>query len=196
MLLFASIFTCLVVVAHAFPSNATIPFQYPLFKQCDPRWGKHLMVTKTICQVGCLMSSISMALNGHHLMIQQKVSDPDTLNSWLKVNGGYDKSNDLFESVVPKISPHKIQYKGKKIGLTPDHIKEYLKTKTTSPSKSILFSFLIFLVVIANVDNGGHFVLVVGYDAGQKNFYVNDPGFNRDHYTFDQIVGWRLFTML
>lgn len=50
-------------------------------------------------------------------------------------------------------------------------------------------------VVIANVMNGGHFVLVVGYDKGQTNLYVNDPGFQREFYPFDQVVGWRIFIM-
>jgi hypothetical protein len=52
------------------------------------------------------------------------------------------------------------------------------------------------LIVIANVDNGGHFVLVTGFDSGNVNFYVNDPGFDRQSYTYDQIVGYRIFDIL
>lgn len=89
----------------AFPSNATIPFDYPLYKQCDSRWGNHMMVTKTICQVGCLMSSVSMALHGHNITIEGKESNPDTLNHWLRLHQGYDGGNDLEEEVVPKINP-------------------------------------------------------------------------------------------
>ena len=37
-------------------SNYDIPFEYPLYHQCDDNWGSDMMVTKTICQVGCLMS--------------------------------------------------------------------------------------------------------------------------------------------
>ena len=33
------------------------------FLQCDGRWKNNLIATKTICAVGCLMSSVSMALN-------------------------------------------------------------------------------------------------------------------------------------
>lgn len=65
---------------------ATISRNYPLYKQCDPKWGNQQIGTssKTICQVGCLMSSVAMALSGvgHNY-------NPSTLNSWLKGHGGY-----------------------------------------------------------------------------------------------------------
>lgn len=67
------------------------------------------MDTKTICQVGCLMSSTAMGLAGTSIPITDNVdSTPKTLNEWLKNNGGYDGSNDLIESVVPDIDPDRI----------------------------------------------------------------------------------------
>jgi hypothetical protein len=65
---------------------------YPLYKQCDSRWGSHELGTSsnTICKAGCLMSSVSMALAGCG-----KSYNPDTLNTWLKGHGGY-VSGDLF----------------------------------------------------------------------------------------------------
>lgn len=48
---------------------ATIPFNYPMYKQSDPRWGKDIMVNKTISEVGCLMSSTAMALAGCGIFI-------------------------------------------------------------------------------------------------------------------------------
>jgi len=47
----------------------TVPFKFPMFKQSDSRWGQDIMVTKTISQVGCLMSSTSMALAGCNIPI-------------------------------------------------------------------------------------------------------------------------------
>ncbi len=47
----------------------------------------------------------------------------------------------------------------------------------------------------AHVMQGRHFVLVVGYDDGETNFYVNDPGFNNSYYTYSDIVGYRIFSM-
>ncbi len=58
---------------------------YPLFKQCDGNWGSDQLGTssQTICQAGCLLSSIAMGLagTGHGY-------NPGTLNKWLKSNGG------------------------------------------------------------------------------------------------------------
>ena len=43
---------------------------------------------KTICQVGCLMSSITMGLNAGYT--------PGTMNKWLTENNGYDNGDDLI----------------------------------------------------------------------------------------------------
>ncbi len=91
-------------------ANFTIPFKFPTFKQCDQLWANDLMDTKTICQVGCLMSSTAMGLAGTDIAINGTPSDPGVLNTWLKANGGYDGSNDLIESVVPKIDPARIAW--------------------------------------------------------------------------------------
>ena len=194
-----------------------------------------------------------------------------TLNSWLRNNGGYVIDNDLNEDAVSKIDPTRIQYIGPFFGnssIDPTTLKSMLDKE---------------IIVIANVMDGAHFVLVVGYDeetligtntisfryctdwsfryvvndpliiidhfrhtiklmAGESmqwfninigcftmkqkhpiNFYiiywpilflisiyhwissdlflvldryVNDPGFNTALYTYDQIVGWRIFAML
>lgn len=45
------------------------------------------MVNTTICKVGCLMSSVSMALHGHHILIDQQHSNPGVLNHWLQKHG-------------------------------------------------------------------------------------------------------------
>eukprot|EP01119_Soliformovum_irregulare_P002135 TRINITY_DN1223_c0_g1_i1.p1 TRINITY_DN1223_c0_g1~~TRINITY_DN1223_c0_g1_i1.p1 ORF type:complete len:251 (-),score=40.17 TRINITY_DN1223_c0_g1_i1:101-853(-) len=160
------------------------PFHYPLFKQCNSSWGNDIMQTTTICEVGCLMSSVSMALNGKKIAIDQQAADPATLNKWLIKNGGYGGGNDLEEDVVPKINPARVQWIGPYIPtnkLSPNEIKGMLKNETT--------------IVIANVLHGHHFVLVTGHDSGNSNFYVNDPGFDTEFYTYDTIVGWRIFQM-
>jgi len=86
--------------------------RYPLFKQCDPKWGSDQMGTDdaTICQVGCLMSSISSAIAGTDIPINGKGSNPGVLNAWLRANGGYTSGSDLEESVVPKIAPTRIAW--------------------------------------------------------------------------------------
>ena len=59
---------------------------YPLYKQCDSKWGSEHLGTssKTICQAGCAMSSLAMGLAGIG-----KNYNPSTLNTWLKGHGGY-----------------------------------------------------------------------------------------------------------
>eukprot|EP01113_Clastostelium_recurvatum_P050105 TRINITY_DN940_c0_g1_i1.p1 TRINITY_DN940_c0_g1~~TRINITY_DN940_c0_g1_i1.p1 ORF type:complete len:190 (-),score=44.43 TRINITY_DN940_c0_g1_i1:193-762(-) len=175
----------LFVVSCAVGQTVVTPFKYPLFMQCDPRWAKNVMTIETICEVGCLMSSVSMALNGKNITIAGQTSNPAVLNSWLQKNGGYDAgSDDLEETVVPNINPTHISWVGflyNNTSLSPPAIKQLLSQK---------------VIVIANVMQGRHFVLVTGYDSGETTFYVNDPGFNVTSYPYSQIVGYRIFTFV
>eukprot|EP01096_Ripella_sp_DP13-Kostka_P003143 TRINITY_DN14533_c0_g1_i1.p1 TRINITY_DN14533_c0_g1~~TRINITY_DN14533_c0_g1_i1.p1 ORF type:complete len:217 (+),score=66.94 TRINITY_DN14533_c0_g1_i1:73-651(+) len=174
-----------VVVAH---SKNVIPKQYPLFLQCDPQWGADVIVSETVCQVGCLMSSISMALNGQGLTIPEggqnnSTANPGTLNSWLLQNHGYTQGNDLREKVVQLIDPKRIHYVGAFIpqtALVTKQIVSWLNDRSYG--------------VIANVLNGSHFVLVTGYESeNEEKFLVNDPYFNTTSYMYHDIVGWRVY---
>ena len=53
-------YTLLLLVALVAARN------YPMYKQCDSRWGNQKLGTsaKTICDAGCAMSSVAMALGG------------------------------------------------------------------------------------------------------------------------------------
>lgn len=135
-------------MATALGTTQVIPKNYPLFKQCNSSWGNDVMEVQTICEVGCLMSSVSMAINGFGIPIDGQVSDPGVLNHWLQKNGGYVDGDDLDEAVVPKIAPNQIQWIGMMdANTTRDQIVWMLEREE---------------VVIANVDNGHHFVLVIG----------------------------------
>lgn len=189
-------------VALTPPLGAQIPFYYPLYKQCDPRWGKDIIVSTTVCAVGCLMSSTSMAIGGKGIKISGDSSNPGTLNSWLKTHGGYTSGNDLIESVVPRVNPEHISW----------------PSDAMHPTNNLPVTTIIELLksgrpVIANVMHGHHFVLVTGWDGaeeadtaqlrgGQSRYeavdtlFVNDPGFNRNTYSYSEdVVGWRLFNM-
>jgi hypothetical protein len=135
---------------------------YPLYKQCDSRWGNEHLGTSanTICKAGCLMSSAAMALSG-----TGHSYNPGTLNTWLKSNGGY-VSGDLF--VWTSIDKLGLTYKGK---ISNTDIKKHLDSG---------------YVVILNVHNGGHWVLAHGYSG--DNILVNDPGFSTTEYSLSQIV--------
>ena len=171
--------------------KATVPFQYPLYSQCDSHWGNDMMGSKTICAVGCLMSSTSMALAGTKIPIipppstQNVASNPGTFNAWLKVAGGYD-DNSFIEPVAEKLDPSRVFWPAdamhKTSDLSWDTVVSYLNKGR---------------IMIANVNAGGHFVLVVGYGDDKDTLFINDPGYNRDSYSFSKdVVGWRIFDMV
>ena len=175
-------------------SNVTIPYEYPMFKQCVDEWGDDLMVTKTICQVGCLMSSTSMGLAGTNIEIPTNCEDgtgkligsnPGSLNKWLRDNNGYDDENDFIEPVAQQINPDRVIW------------PEDAMHKTNDLSYETVVNYLkAGRVVIGNVMNGGHFVLLTGYSDDGDTFSVNDPGFSTLTYSYSKdIVGYRIFDM-
>jgi hypothetical protein len=70
-------------------TSPVIPFSYPLYKQCDSRWGSDLIETETICAVGCLLSSISMAIGGKNITVNKATSNPGTFNDFMRAHNGY-----------------------------------------------------------------------------------------------------------
>ena len=168
-----------------------VPYEYPTYKQCDEMWGNDTMVTTTVCKVGCLMSSTSMALAGHGVDVDGKIATPGTLNAWLKTHGGYDEHNDFEENVLPLVSsllPNgTVVWPEDGMRTTNDipwsELSHYLETENPR-------------IVIANVLKGHHFVLVVGLTSDGDTIIVNDPGFNKTTYSYkNDVVGWRLFDM-
>lgn len=149
-----------------------------------------MMVTKTICQVGCLMSSTAMGIAGYGIPIQKSPvinSDPQTLNQWLIENDGYTDSNNLIETQVPLIDPERIFWLDDAFHKTNDLSYEEVCAYLDKGR-----------VVIGNVNNGGHFVLITGYsETDGDTFTVNDPGYSRDTYSYkNDIVGYRIFDMI
>ena len=141
---------------------------YPLFKQCDSRWGSNQIGTssKTICQVGCLMSSMSMVLNDCGKTVDGHAANPGTFNTWLKGHSGY-VSGDLF--VWGAVSPLGLSFVG--FSTSDADMKAHFDQGDA---------------VILNVNNGGHYVLMTGHSA--SGFSVNDPGFSKTSYTNAEVV--------
>lgn len=135
---------------------------YPMYKQCDSRWGSEQLGTSanTICKAGCLMSSVAMALSGIG-----KNYNPGTLNTWLKGHGGY-VSGDLF--VWGSVSPLGLSYVGK------------------VANSGIAGALGANEIVILNVHNGGHWVLATSMSG--STISVNDPGYSTTSYTLSEIV--------
>jgi len=135
---------------------------YPLYKQCDSRWGSEQLGTSsnTICKAGCLMSSVAMALSG-----TGHTYTPSTLNTWLKGHGGY-VSGDLF--VWGSVNSLGIKYIGK------------------VANANIASSLAAGHIVILNVHNGGHWVLATSMNG--NTISVNDPGYSTASYSISEIV--------
>mmetsp|Transcript_6686 Transcript_6686/g.16768 ORF Transcript_6686/g.16768 Transcript_6686/m.16768 type:complete len:198 (+) Transcript_6686:120-713(+) len=168
--------------------EAVIPHKYPLFKQCDKRWGSDVIVTETLCKVGCLENSISSGLAGKGYKINGAKVNPGSLNSWLKSHHGYTSSNELIEGEIPHLHPSSISWTCSGCGL--------FSGRTSLSKEEIKHKVKEGLVVIGNVMNGAHFVLITGYDTSNANvFHVNDSGFDRSTYNYDDFVGYRVFKM-
>lgn len=138
-------------------------YNYPLYKQCDPQWGSDTLgtsPTQTICSAGCLLSSAAMALKGFG-----QDFNPKTLNIWLTNNKGY-VSGDLF--VWASINTFGLTFKG---FISNAAIKKNIDDGN---------------VVIINVRNGGHWVLVNGYSG--SSLLVNDAGYSVSSYDLSQVV--------
>lgn len=59
--------------------------------------GNHLGSSSTICKVGCLMSSVSMAMAGLGKQIDGHSVTPAVLNSFLKAHGGYSGNSYMWK---------------------------------------------------------------------------------------------------
>ena len=174
--------------------DSVVPRQYPTFKQCDDKWKADLMVNTTVCKVGCLMSSTSMALAAHGIDIHSVSSNPGSFNAWLRTNHGYVGANNFEEDAVDRVS-----------SLLPKGSVVWPKDGmhvTNDLSIEMLREYIQDRVVIANVLKGRHFVLVVGIagkmslESDDYQLIVNDPGFNRTTYMYQaDVVGWRIFDM-
>jgi hypothetical protein len=91
------------------------------------------------------------------------------LNSWLHSNGGYANGCNICWGSVDAFGVTK--YQGK------EHASESAICSGLSKGHGI----------VANVHNGGHWVLLTGC-AGNGVFYVNDPGFSTTTYHLSEIV--------
>lgn len=107
------------------------------------------------------MSSASMALYA----VGNTQFNPSTLNKWLTENDGY-ANKDLF--IWASVNRFGVNFLGK---VTRDKIKNYISSG---------------YIVIPNVHNGRHWVLATGFEG--DTIFVNDPGFQVNSYTLDEIV--------
>ena len=180
------------IVPAAERAAVRVPHAFPLFKQCNSSWGSDVMEKQTICDVGCLMSSCSMALRGNGVALGDGkhntiAANPGTLNTWLRNNHGYTSGDDLDESALPRINATAVRWPS-----------DGMHTANDLPYMTIRAYQLQGRTVIANVMQGHHFVLVTGWNYTDPDMVlVNDPGFDRASYSYSKdVVGWRLFDIM
>eukprot|EP00825_Cyclidium_porcatum_P037328 TRINITY_DN4100_c0_g1_i1.p1 TRINITY_DN4100_c0_g1~~TRINITY_DN4100_c0_g1_i1.p1 ORF type:complete len:179 (+),score=30.56 TRINITY_DN4100_c0_g1_i1:192-728(+) len=141
---------------------------FPLYKQCDSNWGSQTLGfgPDTICQAGCLMTSVTMMLHGYGITVDSNESIPPNVNNWLKNHGGYVSGDEFVWASVDSL--------GTKFGgfITPQQVVD---------------NFNAGHVVILNVDQGHHYVLMTGV-VSDSEFAVNDPGFSRTSYALTDVV--------
>lgn len=165
--------------------------RFPLYKQCDPAWANNIMgpgTSTTVCDAGCLESSFSMALAGKNITINGKPANPGSVNEFARENGCFvSGTSDLLDACVDKIDPKRVSFQAIMHGHTSLSLTQINDWLATDPSK----------IIIANVLNGQHFVLVTGVDFSGQQIYVNDPGFTRDSYPYDDsLVGYNLWRIV
>lgn len=184
----------LALFLYLLPSASALPLSYPLFKQCDSRWGGNEMGTpgagerSTLCGEGCAVTSLSMVLNALQVPYPGApvLINPGSLNLWLEGNGGYTCAagdcNNLVLDAVQRLAPQVAL-----IGELPPppfaEIAEGLRNGTVA--------------YIAHVAALHHFVLLEGVDrrSGGANFTVRDPFYNatsRALASFSDIIMYRL----
>lgn len=138
------------------------------YKQCDSQWGANQLGTcssDTICTAGCAMSSVAMMLT-----TKGASNNPGQLNSWLKSNGGYSSGCLINWSSVNKFG-----------------VVTFIAKEPTATESEICNGLSAGHGLVANVHNGGHWVLLTGC-AGNGVFYVNDPYYSTTTYKRSDIV--------
>lgn len=138
--------------------NANTHFaEQPIYFQHDPRWGKDTIggSAETMADVGCTVSSLSMALAHHGIEMS-----PGQLNQQLKEKGGYTKEGWLIWHKVFEVT-------GGRVEITlPDQPTYALMDQALTAGQPI----------VANITMNGtvlHWVLIVG-KAGQE-YLIKDP---------------------
>jgi hypothetical protein len=157
---------------------------------------KDIMTTKTIAAVGCLMCSVAVGLRNRDITLPNNILvEPSAWNTFIKANAGYDNDNFIHETVnhvcegrAPECYSFYNATDGRhaKNDLTPEQVHELLKEGKRH--------------VVANVNNGGHFVAIIGYSKSKPDRFkaIDSAGgtHQREWYDHSEIVGYRLYDLV
>jgi len=144
-------------------------FNPPVYKQCDAQWRNVILGfgPQTLCQAGCLVTSVTSLAAALGVKIDGKVPIPSTMNNWLKNHGGFVQSV-LF--VWDSVRPLGVEFIGFAKGSV--QIGQYWAQGK---------------YIVLNVNNGGHYVLLTGIVA--SGYTVMDPASpGKTIYGFNEVV--------
>eukprot|EP01016_Furgasonia_blochmanni_P051513 TRINITY_DN8121_c0_g2_i1.p1 TRINITY_DN8121_c0_g2~~TRINITY_DN8121_c0_g2_i1.p1 ORF type:complete len:227 (-),score=11.09 TRINITY_DN8121_c0_g2_i1:2-682(-) len=150
--------------------SQSITQNYAYYSQCDPNWADDTLGSQTICAIGCLVSSVAMALTTYKRSCDANPCTPKALNQWLKNNGGYSGNLFVWHSVA-------------KLGFTFEG--------WDNKAENAKAAFRTGKIAILNVNAGRHWVLAVG--VVPSGFKVHDPGYNKQVYTDGEIIDAGIF---
>ena len=173
------------------PGSLTLLPLYPYYNQCSPLWAGDTMGLvdctvgscgrvgrDTICNEGCALSCVSMALAAYRYKIGGEKTTPKTLNSWLVENAGYEclghNCNNMVLKQVEKLaSDESIRFE--------DEVTSSMFNWT-----DLVQRISSGLVVIAHVRNRTHFVLIDGQRTAGV-YTVLDPLYSCTEYNISEI---------
>ncbi len=145
------------------PSTGTCSMQVTRLSQGNPDWNqpgqKYDSIDKTIGEMGCALTSLTMALNFAGIQI-----DPGTLNAVMIGHGGYDKSSVNWKPATSYISNDQLKF-------------DELRSRSLNKLEDRLCQGYPVVVGVDLDAKGqpGHFVLVTGKEGDE--FTIKDPGY-------------------
>lgn len=140
-----------------------ISYAVPYYNQADPRWGSTYIGTKTIAQVGCLVTSLAMTQSYH--------TDTEILPDEMRYQMQFDNNSILWAPIIA------LGYELEGCsGLSTYAFCQRLYTLLEEHGPVIVGS--------DNVYGGSHYVVVTGCTNTDtstlktSDFMMNDPGFS------------------
>lgn len=135
------------------------------WKQCDSQWGSTKLGSKTICEIGCLATSVSIqiARSGTQIMVDN--FNPGTFVSTISQHNGFDSKNNFnwSENSWVSIAPN-FKLVQSNISLSGNRV-----SKANQIAEQIQKGYF----PIVSVKNDGHWVAIDYVDG--DNVYVFDP---------------------
>ena len=137
--------------------------------------------------IGCYVTSISIAMAYSGTHINSEYFDPGVLAIHLKQNGSFDSTGSLMSNDWGELAPNfNLVGRYYTSGLNNSQIEASIRERIDAGYS-----------VVLHVNNGTHFVAVVGYDSN-GNIKISDPARGYDNMIinnyFGGIVDYRVFT--